>query len=203
MHLIIIRHGHPDWQRPFFLSLSEFERLTLEYDTAGLSAKGAKAVSETARQLPEAFILSSDLPRAQETAEIVSCRHNAPIEFNPVFRELRAPRVAVGLLARLWAPAFIWALVHWCSWVSGIGERPEKPRAAWRRAAQAANEILKRFETEDTIILVSHGWFIILLTVYLRRRRLIQRGPIIPKTGLGAVTCYTLQAKPSRFLLPH
>jgi broad specificity phosphatase PhoE len=194
VHLIIIRHGHPEWRRPFFVSFSEFERLSLQYDRAGLSAKGAEAVGALAKQLPKAFVLSSDLPRARETAEIIGNNHNVNIEFSPLFRELKAPRVATGLFAKPWAPAFIWSLVHWWSWIAGSGESPEKPRTAWRRAAQATNKILKQFETEDTIILVSHGWFMILLTLHLRWRRLIKRGPIIPKTGLGAATEYALRA---------
>jgi len=188
----MIRHGRPEWRRPFCTSLSHFERASSGYDAARLSVEGAEAVQPLAQQWAKVFILSSDLPRARETAEIVRGRGRA-IECASLFRELQAPRVASGLLGRLWAPTLVWSLVHWCCWILGIGDCPEKPRAAWNRAARAADKILEHFETEANVILVSHGWFMILLAIHLRWRGVIERGPLIPRTGFGALTEYLLR----------
>jgi broad specificity phosphatase PhoE len=188
----MIRHGRPEWRRPFFTLLSQFERTSAGYDAARLSEEGAEAVHSLARQLPKAFIMSSDLPRARETAEIVRGGGRA-IECASLFRELQAPRVASGLLGRLWAPTLVWSLMHWCCWILGIGDCSEKPRAAWNRVARAADKILEHFGTEEGIILVSHGWFMILLAIHLRWRGVIERGPLIPRTGFGALTEYLLR----------
>jgi hypothetical protein len=54
-------------------------------------------------------------------------------------------------------------------------------------------KILKHFETEANIILVSHGWFMTMLALHLRRRELIERGPPLPKVGFGAKTEYRIR----------
>jgi broad specificity phosphatase PhoE len=71
----------------------------------------------------------------------------------------------------------------------GIGQFSEGPRAAWNRAAKAAEKMLS-FEDGDTLIVVSHGWFIFLLTIYLHSHSLIVHGPFIPKLSFGGVTHY-------------
>jgi len=90
-------------------------------------------------------------------------------------------------------PPTLWSLVRWLCWLFGVGETQENPRAAWKRAAAATEKILRHFETAENIILVSHGWFMILLALHLRWRGLIEKGPLIPKTGFGGMTEYFLK----------
>jgi broad specificity phosphatase PhoE len=85
---------------PPLISLSQFERMVAEYDATELSGEGTEAVEELARQLPEALILSSDLPRTQETAQIIA-GNGSSIKFSPLFRELKSPCIAIGLLNKL------------------------------------------------------------------------------------------------------
>ncbi len=188
MHLILIRHGQPDWQTPRCISLAQFRQRAIAYDATHLSPPGSGAIRSLAARLPEAAILSSDLPRARETAEILG-RGTATIRFDPLFRELQAPIIAGRLLDELRVPPIIWSLVHWFCWLVGIGQFSEGPRAAWKRAAEAAQRILS-FEGGDTLIVVSHGWFIFLLTIYLRSHGLIARGPLLPRLSFGGVTRY-------------
>ena len=190
MRLTVIRHGRPEWRLPFMISLAQFEHVSTGYDAAGLSAEGKRAIDALTKRLPKALILSSDLPRARETAEIIG-RGEEAIDFDFIFREVPTSQIATNLLGRLWAPAAIWALIKRCCWVLGIGECPEKPRAAWSRAAEATVEILKHSGGES-VILVSHGCFIVVLALYLRRRGLIDRGPLLPRVGYGAATEYLL-----------
>jgi broad specificity phosphatase PhoE len=192
MHLILIRHGQPDWQTPFCIFLSDFRQRTTAYDATHLSQQGSDAIRSLTARLPEAAVLSSDLPRAKDTAEILG-RGTADIRFDPLFRELQAPIIASRLLDELRVPPIIWSLIHWCCWLVGIGQFSERPRAAWYRAAKAAEKILS-FEGGDTLIVVSHGWFISLLTIYLRSHGLIVRGPLIPQLSFGGVTGYWVKA---------
>src|SRR5512135_2186201 len=132
MRLFIIRHGRPDWQPPRFISLAQHRQGLIAYDAAHLSNDGIRNIEVLAARLPEAFILSSDLIRAKETAEII--RHGkAAIEFDPVFQELQAPTIAAHFLDGVLLPPALWSLIHrWC-WLTGIGECSEGPRAAWKR----------------------------------------------------------------------
>ena len=194
MRLIMIRHGRPEWRLPLWLSLARFEHLAAGYDAARLSERGVRALEPLVERLPQASILSSDLPRTRETAEIID-RGRGTVECDPLFRELQGPRIATPLLGRLPAPAAMWAFIRrWC-WVLGIGEFSEGPHAARHRVARATDELLMRFETDENIILVSHAWFLILLALHLRRRGLIERGLLIPRFGYGAMTEYLLRAE--------
>jgi broad specificity phosphatase PhoE len=192
IRLILVRHGRPDWQTPRCISLSQFRQRTVAYDATHLSQPGSDAIRSLAARLPEAAILSSDLLRARETAEILG-RGRAAIRFDPLFRELQAPIISRCLLDELRIPPIIWSLVHWFCWLVGIGQFSEGPRAAWHRAAKAAEKILS-FADGDTLVVVSHGWFISLLTIYLRRHGLIVGGPLIPQLSFGGVTRYWVKA---------
>lgn len=191
MRLIVIRHGRPEWRLPFALSLAQFEHVSAGYDAAGLSAEGKRAIDALAGRLPKALILSSDLPRARETAEIIG-RGKGTVDFASVFREVPTSQIATNLLGRLWAPVAIWTLIKRCCWVLGIGKCPEKPAAAWSRATRAVDEIL-RYSGRKSVILVSHGCFIAVLALHFRWRGLIDRGPLLPRVGYGAVTEYLLR----------
>jgi broad specificity phosphatase PhoE len=68
------------------------------------------------------------------------------------------------------------------------------PRDAWGRASRAADEILRQGDSREDVILVSHGWFLTVLVLYLRRRGLIARGPLLPRVGYGGMTVYHLRS---------
>jgi broad specificity phosphatase PhoE len=190
MRLIVIRHGRPEWQLPCVISLAQYERVSAGYDAVGLSTVGKRAIEALAGRLPEASILSSDLPRARETAEIIA--RGRAVAFDAVFREVPTSRIATDFFGKLWAPAALWALIKRCFWILGIGECEENPRSAWERAARATDEILEHSE-EETVVLVSHGCFMVFLALYLGQRGLIGRGPLLPRVGHGAVTEYLLR----------
>ncbi len=193
MRLILIRHGRPEWRLPRLASLSQYRQGTLAYDAAGLSEDGIRKIRALESRLPEAVVWSSDLPRAKETAEIIA-RGKAVDKVSPVFRELQAPTIGARFPGRLRFPPTVWSLIHWGCWVAGIGECPEWPRAAWRRAGEAARLIRGSSVGEKTVILVSHGWFITLLSAYLRKHGLIVHGPLFPASyAFGGMTDYELR----------
>jgi broad specificity phosphatase PhoE len=193
MRFIVIRHGRPAWHSPRLISLAAFERLSADYDKAHLSEDGARAAATLMKQLPEAPILSSDLPRARETAEAIADGKRA-VALDSVFREVPNTRIGRGVLGKLWAPADVWALVRRCFWIIGAGECSEKPRDAWSRASRATDKILEQGSRQKDVILVSHGWFLTVLAIHLRWRGLIERGPLLPRVGYGGMTLYQLRA---------
>jgi broad specificity phosphatase PhoE len=192
MRFIVIRHGRPAWHSPRLISLAEFEDLSVAYDDAHLSEEGIEAAADLGRRLPKVPILSSDLPRARETAEAIADGKQA-IAFDPLFREVPNTRIGRGLLGRLRGPADMWAFVRRCFWIMGAGECAEKPRDAWGRASRATHRILRQGARQRDVILVSHGWFLTVLALHLRWHGLIERGPLLPRVGYGAMTLYHLR----------
>ncbi len=92
MPLIMIRHGQPEWRLPRRLSFAQFQKLSAGYAKAPLAKEGREAIAALAQTLPPALILSSDLPRARETAEILN--KNQAVKLDPLFRELQSPRLS-------------------------------------------------------------------------------------------------------------
>ena len=193
MRLILIRHGRPDWRLPRIISLAEYQRGLLTYDTAHLSADGIRAIEALALRLPAARILSSDLLRARETANII--RHDtACVQFDAVFRELQAATLRTRWLKSARIPPLLWSMIHWGCWLVGVGECSECPRDAWQRAGRATELIRAAGREADTLIVVRHGWFITLLTLYLRQQGLIDHGPCVPNVRhFGGMTKYDLR----------
>ncbi|AKJ27417.1 histidine phosphatase family protein [Caldimonas brevitalea] len=80
MSLLIVRHGETQ------LNVAR----TLQPADTPLSPRGraqARAVGERLRELGVAQILSSDLPRALQTAEAIAAATGAPIETTPLLQE--------------------------------------------------------------------------------------------------------------------
>lgn len=191
----MVRHGRPDWAFPRFSTLLQFEHGVEGYDEAELSEKGAAAIADAAEGLPQAKILASDLPRARMTAEILAEFSQQPIEFDSLFREVKTSTITRGHLGKLWGPNFLWTAFRFLAWLAGIGEFAESPRQTWQRLGRAFQKIHSYTETEETIILVSHGWFITLLALYLRVHGMIESGPLLPGTNYGSATEYILTEK--------
>ena len=193
MRLILIRHGRPDWRLPHLISLAEYQQGLLTYDAAHLSADGIRNLEALAPCLPAARMLSSDLIRARETSNVIKPA-TACVQFDSAFRELQAATLRARWLKNVRLPPTLWSVIHWGCWLVGIGECSESPRSAWQRAGQATALIRAVFSKADTIILVSHGWFITLLTLYLRKHGLIKHGPLMPNVRrFGGLTEYQFQ----------
>jgi broad specificity phosphatase PhoE len=193
MRLIIIRHGQAGARLRGCITLAQHQQAITAYDAAHLSDNGVRSIRSLVAQLPEAPILSSDLLRARETAEIIG-GGRATIRLDSVFRELQEPTLVAPALKRVRLPPALWSVLHWVCWLVDIGKCIEGPRAAWKRARQATGLILSLFNEEDTLILVSHGWFITLITIYLRQQRLIEHGPLLPQAwSFGGMTEYDVR----------
>ncbi|MBQ3708465.1 MAG: histidine phosphatase family protein [Clostridia bacterium] len=145
--IILMRHGEDDPDR-----LGGWSR-------AGLTDRGKEQARASAEALVRAYpgirrIVSSDLPRARETAEIVAERFGLPVELDPAFRETNNGALA-GMLkseAQEKYPGLRFAALGFDECYPG-GESPrqfaERIRAAWTR--------FKADVTEDTLLVTHAG----------------------------------------------
>ena len=123
----------------------------------GLTEEGRRQVHAAKEMLYDKGIeeiYASDLPRARETAEIISEYLHLPITYLPQFRETNNGFLA-GILkteAREKYPGIYWSALEWTQAYPG-GESPEmflkRVKKAWREFKAEVNN--------KTVLLVSHS----------------------------------------------
>jgi len=166
MQLYFVRHGETDenrWgvhQRP----------------QAVLSERGraeARAVGLALLEVPQPVIVSSDLARAAETAEIIGKITSIIPQTDPLFREMRRPSslfgysyygfssMTIGLQLFLHAPFVTW---HYSD--------EENLREVYVRVKKAIAYLEELAERYQHVVVVSHAMFMSLLFVQLRKGKI-------------------------------
>ena len=147
-----------------------------KYDVAGLDIewnpkyKGKPILTET--------VLSSDLPRALETALLMTEKTREQMQISPLYREVPLPRFK-NTERRLPVPA-LFALSR-LGWLTGTMQCEEGRAASLVRVRQTA-DILEGLCRENKIpALFSHGFFLLLLGRELRHRGWLAAGPGMKK----------------------
>ncbi|MEQ9367369.1 MAG: histidine phosphatase family protein [Leptospirales bacterium] len=178
-----LRYSHTPWR---WISAGELNRLFDAYDEAGLDARWNEPRLNFLRKnrsvdwwrnLVSAPALSSDLPRAFETAALYTGGAAADIPRDALFREtplarfrwtgIKMPTIALLTLARF-------------GWYTGWLDCAESRRDTHIRVRAAADrlEAEAAAAADGRITLYSHGFFL-----WLLGRELRQRGWRSAKTG--------------------
>ena len=146
----LVRHGQDD------------ETIRGGWSDHGLTVAGREQVLTLARSMIAERIcidriVSSDLHRAKETADILSDQLNIPVTSHPGFREINNGTLA-GMkheLATERFPGLYWASLDYTEHYPG-GESPEgfflRVQSAW---SELKTELAER--PEETVLLVTHG----------------------------------------------
>lgn len=135
-----------------------------DYDRAGLKP-GQEPPAELRRLAEDAtLVLSSDLPRAMETA--AALRRDGASETLPLFVEAPLPAPPTPLL-RLKPKS--WGVVSRTFWVLGYAPQVESHRKAWARAHDAARLLIDRAREDGSVLLCAHGYFNWMIDKRLRR----------------------------------
>ena len=167
MKISCVRHGKPEFQYPHGgkrLWAHEFNRLLDSYDAAGLDWEWNR--SRAGGILLEGFTVSSDLPRALETARLLSGA--APSHTSSLYREVPLPRFQDG---RRRMPGALFMALSRLGWFLGTMPGPETRRETSRRVALAADELEELCREKKQVCLYAHGFFLWLLGSELRRRK--------------------------------
>jgi broad specificity phosphatase PhoE len=85
MKLYCMRHGETNFNR---LGLCNADPAAHVHLTA-TGMRQAEAAAEQLREAPLARLITSELPRTRETAEIVNRYHNLPIQVHPALNDIR------------------------------------------------------------------------------------------------------------------
>lgn len=187
--LWVMRHGRPNVPpNPLLMTRVQFNEYLHQYDLAGLSQdEQARLVSLYASYPTPELVVSSDLPRAKETANLFA--RGAHIEVNPIFREIPIvlPKEAnTWFLNRRW-PSEVWWSYLRSAWFFDIP--PEGKKLSVERSRAAIEQLLEYQQQVQTLALVSHSGFL-LVTINLLMKAGQIDGRRLPHINFGRPTTY-------------
>jgi broad specificity phosphatase PhoE len=165
MRILLIRHGQPHIALRPRTGHAGFADYIDAYEQAGLfpSNLPPEELRDLARELDHVF--TSDRPRSRQSAAALA--PHAQLIADPLFAEAPLASPPIPLLNMRVSK---WAVVSRILWHAGFHSEIENPRAAVRRAAQAADILIARAGQNGVTALVAHGYFNWMIGRQLRRR---------------------------------
>ncbi len=185
MEISLIRHGRSKWVQNECITSSQFEDWVTRYDDHGVHEEETYP-QETQKKLKKATIVyTSDLFRSKESAKLLF----PTVDFvsDSMFRETELP--TSGFFSRIKLQPSAWAVLMRCLWLAGYSRKCESFAYAKNRAKQAAEALVRSAEKTQSVVLVGHGFFNILIA-----KELLQMGwsgAKRPTTKHWQVTTYT------------
>ncbi|MGS2777202.1 histidine phosphatase family protein [Robertmurraya sp. GLU-23] len=168
MEISLIRHGRSKWVQNDWITSEQFENWLTRYDDHGVYAEETYPV-ETQKKLETAtMVYTSDLYRSRESAKLLI--PTVDIVSDPMFRETELPTLPEPFSKIKLQPSG-WAVLMRCLWVAGYSRKCESFADAKNRAKQAAEELIRSAEKSQSVVLVGHGFFNILIA-----KELLQMG---------------------------
>lgn len=165
--IITARHGRPNLSRDMRISARAYGEWWKRYDASGLHPD--ERPPEALMRLADGArtVLSSTLPRASETARLVT-RGKRAVPADALFVEAPLPPPPVPYL-RL-RPGQ-WGVVSRAFWVLGFAPSGVEPvRRTWKRVDAIVAALAARAEEGD-VLLCAHGYL-----NWMIHRRLLRRG---------------------------
>jgi broad specificity phosphatase PhoE len=186
MEISLIRHGRSKWVQNDWITFKQFEDWVTRYDDHGVYAEETYP-KETKKKLATAIMVyTSDLYRSRESAKLLI--PTVDLVSDSLFRETELPTIS-GFFSKVKLQPSGWAVLMRCLWVAGYSRKCESFADAKNRAKQAAEELVRSAEKSQSVVLVGHGFFNILIA-----KELLQMGwtgAKRPATKHWQVTTYT------------
>jgi glucosyl-3-phosphoglycerate phosphatase len=148
--VVVLRHGRTDhnhtgiWQGQLDVPLDEVGRLQ------------AKAAAQALRELEPAAIVSSDLARAWETADVLAAATGLPVTADPRLREIDVGRWAGRTVEEIVAAGDGEVLAGWRRGEDVAVGGAERPSHLGRRGAAALREHAEALDG-GVLVAVAHG----------------------------------------------
>ena len=154
LRIFLIRHGQPHIALSPRTSHKGFSDYIDAYEEAGLAPSNLppEELRDLARELDHVF--TSGRRRSHESAAKLA--PHAELIADPLFAEAPLASPPIPLLS-MRVPK--WAVVSRILWHAGFHPEIENPRAAARRAVQAAEILIARAAEKGVTALVAHGYF--------------------------------------------
>jgi len=171
MRILLIRHGQPHIALHPRTSHGGFADYIDAYEQAGLAPSDLppQQLRDLVKELDHVF--TSGRPRSHQSAAALA--PHAELTADPLFAE--APLVSPPIpLLTMRVPK--WAVISRILWHVGFHPEIENPRAAAKRAVQAAEILIARAKKSGMTALVAHGYFNWMIGRVLLKRGLARTG---------------------------
>ncbi|MEM8986604.1 MAG: histidine phosphatase family protein [Pseudomonadota bacterium] len=164
--IVVARHGRPNLSRDMLISSREYRHWWAQYDLAGVHPDEVPPEALIEIACESDMVVSSTLPRARETAAIVTGgERDVPAE--ELFVEAPLPPPPLPWLKL--RPG-VWGVVSRTFWFCGYAPPGvENHMGAWRRAGTAVDR-LTGYAADGDILLCAHGYFNWMMDRVLRGR---------------------------------
>ena len=152
--IVIIRHGKPALSRKVKLTWRGYRDWWKKYDEGGLAAE--QNIPEELKELAAKadLVISSPLPRAMETAELLIGRKPDLIDEDLVEAALPSPK-----LGPLKFRPKTWGVLARVVWFVGWSDGMESHSVARQRAALMGDKLSQQATEEKLVLVTAHGWY--------------------------------------------
>jgi broad specificity phosphatase PhoE len=186
MEISLIRHGRSKWVQKDWITSKQFEEWVTRYDDHGVYAEETYP-EETQKKLVSAtMVFTSNLFRSRESAKLLI--PTVEVVSNSLFRETELPIIS-GFISKVKLRPSGWAVLMRCLWLAGYCRKCESLADAKIRAKQAAEHLVRVAIKSQSVVLVGHGFFNILIAKELLEMG--WTGAKRPTTKHWQVTTYT------------
>jgi broad specificity phosphatase PhoE len=182
MNIVLMRHGKP-LIRSVPIPARDFGKAVEAYDRAGLDTAVSPPEGTRDQAATSSYIISSDLPRAIESARMLGSEH--PAESDPLFREAVLP-MPPSLPFKLDPHA--WAVIARVDWYLGFSRSDETVSQTRDRAKRAVRYLEDLAAVHGSVLLAGHMIFNTFIARELRANA--WSGPRIPSTRYWSTSSF-------------
>ncbi|MEK5215856.1 histidine phosphatase family protein [Psychrobacillus sp. FSL H8-0487] len=166
MEISLIRHGKSQWTENDRITFAEFKNWVEKYDFNGVIEESTFPQITIEKVAVAKVVVTSDLKRSIDSACLLNPASKTISD--PLFRETELPAHPT-ILFNLKLKPNNWAVILRILWFCGYSKECESYSKAKLRATMASQQLINYANEHESIVLVGHGFFNILIAKELRK----------------------------------
>lgn len=149
MEIVLIRHGQPTVDKNVKLNATQFANWLNDYNNSSINQLYKPPVSLT-KKISRHFVVSSDLPRAINSARI--CAGKKPDLIIKQLKEMPIPHWSLPLIAN----AYAWIIINGLMWAMGLHGHVDSLSRCRMRGKLAARTLSSMAEQKKNVAVFGH-----------------------------------------------
>jgi broad specificity phosphatase PhoE len=167
MEISLVRHGRSQLIENDKLTCLDFKMWVEKYDNNGVFEESIFPSVTTEKIANTKIVITSDLKRSFQSAKLLNPK--VKIKPDPLFRETELPGCTMKLLDIKLKPSK-WAIILRLMWFCGYSYNCESVSDAKLRANKASQQLISYAEEFNSVVLVGHGFFNMLIAKELQKK---------------------------------